>query len=177
LSRRSKATSISDKPLTINGWTIYAHPLFLAQLERLAASVTAERAKKSTRYKSGANAKVLANIVELALRRIPQDPSLPRYRQGDTLGKNYKHWFREKFSNGRFRLFFRYELASKVIIYAWVNDAKTLRSYGSATDAYAVFASMLGRGHPPDDWNELLKQCASPEVPRRMRRTIEDQSG
>ena len=54
------------------------HPLFLAQLERPAASVEAERAKNPARYKSGANVKVLANIVELALQRIPQDPTLPR---------------------------------------------------------------------------------------------------
>jgi toxin YhaV len=114
---------------------------------------------------------VLANIVELALRRIPQDPALPRYRQGDTLGKNYKHWFREKFFNGRFRLFFRYDLTSKIIVYAWVNDSKTLRAYGSATDAYAVFASM------PDNWNELLKQSASPDALQRIGKTIEGESG
>jgi toxin YhaV len=119
---------------------------------------------------------VLANIVELALKRIPQDPTLPRYRQGDTLGKNYKHWFREKFSNGRFRLFFRYDLASKIIVYAWVNDSKTLRGYGSATDAYAVFSSMLGSGNPPDSWNELLKQCASPDALQRIEKTIEGES-
>jgi toxin YhaV len=138
--------------------------------------VEAERTKNPSRYKSGANAKVLANIVELALKRIPQDPTLPRYRQGDTLGKNHKHWFREKFSNGRFRLLFRYDLASKVIIYAWVNDSKTLRAYGSATDAYAVFSSMLSRGNPPDDWNGLLKQCASLDVLQRIEKTIEDES-
>jgi toxin YhaV len=130
--------------------------------------VAAERAKNPSRYKSGANAKVLANIVELALKRIPQDPTLPRYRQGDTLGKDYKHWFREKFSNGRFRLFFRYDLASKIIVYAWVNDTKTLRTYGSASDAYAVFASMLKRGNPPDDWNGLLKACVSPDALKRI---------
>jgi toxin YhaV len=139
--------------------------------------VEAERAKSPSRYKSGANAKVLANIVELALKRIPQDPTLPRYRQGDTLGKNYKHWFREKFSNGRFRLFFRYDLASKIIVYAWVNDSKTLRSYGAASDAYAVFSSMLSRGNPPDNWNELLKQCASPDVLQRIETTIRGESG
>jgi toxin YhaV len=138
--------------------------------------VEAERTKNPLRYKSGANAKVLANIVELALKRIPQDPTLPRYRQGDTIGKNYKHWFREKFSNGRFRLFFRYDLASKIIIYAWVNDSKTLRTYGSATDAYAVFSSMLSRGNPPDDWNALLKQCASPDVLQRIEKTVEGES-
>jgi toxin YhaV len=139
--------------------------------------VEAERAKSPSRYKSGANAKVLANIVELALKRIPQDPTLPRYRQGDTLGKNYKHWFREKFSNGRFRLLFRYDLASKIIVYAWVNDSKTLRSYGAASDAYAVFSSMLSRGNPPDNWNELLKQCASPDVLQRIETTIRGESG
>jgi toxin YhaV len=106
---------------------------------------------------------VLANIVELALQRIPQHPTLPRYRQGDKLGKAHKHWFREKFSNGRFRLFFRYDLASRIIVYAWVNDSMTLRTYGSASDAYAVFASMLKRGNPPDGWSELLKQCVSPD--------------
>jgi toxin YhaV len=120
---------------------------------------------------------VLANIVELALRRIPQDPTLPRYRQGDTLRKAYKHWFREKFSNGRFRLFFRYDLASKIIVYAWANDSKTLRNYGSATDAYAVFSSMLSRGNPPDDWNELIRQCASPDALQRIEKTIEGESG
>ena len=136
--------------------------------------MAAERVKNPSRYKSGANAKLLANTVELALKRIPQDPTLPRYRQGDTLGKAYKHWFREKFSNGRFRLFFRYDLASKVIVYAWVNDNKTLRTYGSASDAYAVFSSMLKRGNPPDDWNGLLKQSVSPDALRRIGRTIEN---
>jgi toxin YhaV len=110
---------------------------------------------------------VLANLVEIALKRIPQDPTLARYRQGATLGKRRTHWFREKFSNGRFRLFFRYDLASRIIIYAWVNDSKTLRSYGSATDAYAVFASMLARGNPPDDWNALLAQCEGLDAVRR----------
>jgi toxin YhaV len=119
---------------------------------------------------------VLASIVELALKRIPQDPTLPRYRQGDTLGKDYKHWFREKFGNGRFRLFFRYDLASKIIIYAWVNDTKTLRTYGSASDAYAVFAAMLKRRNPPDDWNSLLKACVSPEALKRIGGTTGDAS-
>ena len=118
---------------------------------------------------------MLANIVELALKRIPQDPALPRYRQGDTLGKDYKHWFREKFSNGRFRLFFRYDLASKIIVYAWVNDSKTLRTYGSASDAYAVFASMLRRGNPPDGWGELLKQCIDADALTRVGEVTEDE--
>jgi toxin YhaV len=68
-------------------------------------------------------------------------------------------------------------LASKIIVYAWVNDSKTLRTCGSATDAYAVFASMLARGNPPDNWNELLKQSASPDALQRIGKTIESESG
>ena len=117
---------------------------------------------------------MLANIVEIALKRIPQDPTLPRYRQGGTLGEGRKHWFREKFSNGRFRLFFRYDLASRIIVYAWVNDSKTLRTYGSATDAYAVFAAMLARGHPPDDWKALLAQCEPPDELQQLLRSIDE---
>lgn len=61
------------------------------------------------------------------------------YRQGSTLGDDYRHWFRAKFGNGRFRLFFLYDSMAKVIIFAWVNDETTLRTYGAKTDAYKVF--------------------------------------
>jgi hypothetical protein len=39
---------------------------------------------------------------------IPADPSRREYRQGNTLGEAYRHWFRAKFF-GRFRLFFCYD--------------------------------------------------------------------
>jgi len=61
----------------------------------------------------------------------------------------------------RFRLFFRYDLASKIIVYAWVNDEQTLRSVGSKSDPYAVFSKMLSRGYPPDDWDELVRTSRS----------------
>jgi toxin YhaV len=51
-----------------------------------------------------------------------------------------------------------------------------LRTYGSASDAYAVFSSMLSRGDPPDDWNELRKQCVSADALQLIGRTIEDGS-
>lgn len=57
----------------------------------------------------------------------------------------------------QYRLFFRYHLESKVIVYAWVNDEKNKRAYGSKTDAYKVFESMLKSGHRPDGWDDLLK--------------------
>ena len=89
---------------------------------------------------------------------IPQDPSRPEYRQGNTLGEGRKYWFRAKFFQ-QYRLFFRFHAPSKVIVYAWVNDDKTKRAYQSNDDAYRVFRKMLESGHPPDDWDRLLTEA------------------
>jgi toxin YhaV len=103
----------------------------------------------------------LKAIATIAFDRIPSDPTNQRYRLGETLGPANKHWFRDKFGNGRFRLFFRFDSRSKIIIYAWVNDESTLRTYGADTDAYVVFAKMLAGGNPPDSWDELLAACSA----------------
>jgi toxin YhaV len=74
---------------------------------------------------------------------IPRDPNAPEFRQGNTLGRDNRHWFRAKFHQ-RYRLFYRFATKEKVIIYAWLNDEKTLRKAGSKTDPYpnrsALFA-------------------------------------
>ena len=147
--------------LKINGWTLYAHPLFLDQLDRLTKAVESETQKNPDTLRETNNAKLLASIIEIAFRRIPADPTDKRYRQGSTLGDKYKHWLRDKFGNGRFRLFFRYDSKAKLIIYAWVNDDDSKRTYGSKNDAYAVFRKMLEAGNSPDSWDELLSQCSA----------------
>ena len=124
-------------------------------------AVDARRKKDPENHKTTANAKLLAQIFEVAFNRIPQNPEDKRYRQGDTLGDEYKHWFREKFGNGRFRLFFRFEKRSKILVYAWVNDETTLRTRGSKSVAYAVFAKMLDGGNPPDGWSALVAACTA----------------
>jgi toxin YhaV len=98
----------------------------------------------------------LAAILKLAYEVIPQDPTLAIYRQGTTLGENHKHWLRAKFFQ-QYRLFFRYHEASKIIVYAWVNGENTKRAYESKDDAYRVFSKMLKQGHPPDNWETLIK--------------------
>lgn len=143
--------------ITANGWTLYTHPLFAEQVENLAAAVETARAKDPKAYRSSANAKLLAAIAKLMFEIIPADPSRRDFRQGATLGPSRKHWFRAKFGNGRFRLFFRYSSSARIIIYAWVNDANSLRSYGAKSDAYAVFKTMLDKGNPPDEWDALAR--------------------
>ncbi|MBR0560513.1 type II toxin-antitoxin system YhaV family toxin [Neokomagataea anthophila] len=152
----------------VNGWTLLAHPLFLDQLEKLTATVEAVKAKKPDDYQSNANTKLLAALNRLVFERIPADPTLAIYRQGSTLGGDTKHWFRVKFGNGRFRLFFRYSSAAKIIIFAWVNDETTLRTYGAKNDAYRVFKGMLDNGQPPNDWEELYRAVSQKTVAERL---------
>ena len=154
---QSKAMSASDNLTVSHGWTLAAHPLFLDQLERLVAAVETERLKSVAGSRPTANAKLLAALFRLVFDIIPSNPGNPDYRQGSTLGQDRKHWFRAKFGNQRFRLFFRYSTQAKLIIFAWVNDEQSLRTYGARTDAYAVFRSMLDSGNPPEDWTELSK--------------------
>ncbi|WP_176508245.1 MULTISPECIES: type II toxin-antitoxin system YhaV family toxin [Pseudomonas] len=146
------------KPLVIHGWTVFAHPLFLAKLEALSAQVQAQILKDPAGYTKKNAFKRLAAIRRLAFDVIPQDPTKAEYRQGATLGSDHKHWFRVKFFQ-QYRLFFRYHTASRIIVLAWVNDESSKRAYDSSDDAYKVFQKMLLTGHPPDDWDQLLKEC------------------
>ena len=99
---------MSDDTLEINGWTVYAHPLFLDQLEAIIGSVENARRKDPKGYKKKRAAKLLAAVLKVAFEDIPSDPTRDIYRQGGTLGEEYKHWFRAKFLQ-QFRLFFRYQ--------------------------------------------------------------------
>lgn len=158
--------------IELHGWRHYAHPLFLDQLERLVASV--ERAEQSNpkNWRSKADAQTLAAIYALAFDRIPQDPLVPGFRQGNRLGKAHRHWFRAKFGGSRFRLFFRADSRAKIIVFAWVNDRDTLRKAGASTDPYAVFAKMLASGNPPDDWHELMTAVQMPDTIKRFVKSV-----
>jgi toxin YhaV len=144
--------------LVINGWNIFAHPLFLNQVEQLLTQVEQLRQKHPEDYHTKNATKRLAAIAKLAFDAIPQDPTRSEYRLGTTLGNQYKHWFRAKFFQ-QYRLFFRYHQESKIIVLAWVNDQDSKRTYGSSTDAYQVFKRMLESGRPPDNWENLLEEA------------------
>lgn len=150
----------AQSSLTVNGWKLFAHPFFVEQYQVLFDKVEKLREKDPKGYTKKNVTKRFAAIHQLAYDIIPQNPALPEYRQGTTLGDNNKHWFRAKFFQ-QYRLFFRYHQTSKIIIYVWVNDDKTKRAYESKTDAYKVFSKMLASGNPPDSWDALLKSASS----------------
>lgn len=153
------AATPPDAPLVVNGWSIYAHPVFLDQLEGLIEEVEDRKARDPGGYGSKNCTKRLAAIFKIMTESIPANPSAPHFRQGDTLGSNRKYWFRAKFFQ-QYRLFFRFDSTSKIIVLAWVNDEQTLRAYGSKTDAYATFKGMLDNGEPPDDFDRLKEAAA-----------------
>lgn len=151
-----------------HGWRLFGHPLLLDQLDKLI--VAADRARQSdpAGWQGNANVKLLATLRDLMLDRVPRNPLAAEFRQGNTLGSAHRHWFRAKFGGNRFRLFFRADSASRIVVYAWVNDRATLRKAGAASDPYAVFAGMLAHGNPPDDWPTLLAMSQDPAAVQRF---------
>jgi toxin YhaV len=138
-----------------NGWTLLFHEGIVGQLQKLAAAADRAQQQDPQGFAGNANVKLFQALSHLILEVVPGDPNRDDFRQGHTKGPEFRHWRRAKIGR-RFRLFFRFDSKSKIILFAWVNDEKTLRSAGSATDPYVVFQKMLERGNPPDDWHDLL---------------------
>ena len=156
-----------------NGWILLAHPLFLDQLERLTAKASEEVSSGS---REGPATKLLAHVLDLMFEKVPQNPGGGAYRHGGALGGGNREWFRAKTGNGRFRLFYRFSTRAEVIIYAWLNDERSLRTYGSSTDAYSVFTRMLEEGSPPTAWAALYAEASKRENADRLRQATQRQA-
>ena len=121
-------------------WSLLFHRCVLEQLARLKAASDKAIASNPQSALENANVKLYAALGKLMLETIPSDPARDDYRQGNAMGPHFRHWRRAKIGR-RFRLFFRYDSRTKVIVYAWLNDEKTLRTAGSRNDPYvATFA-------------------------------------
>ncbi|MEK7344982.1 MAG: type II toxin-antitoxin system YhaV family toxin [Pseudomonadota bacterium] len=143
-----------------HGWTLLFHECVSEQLQKLHAACARAKQQNPLEGDSNANARLFAALSKLIFDAVPTDPNREEYRQGNTMGPDFRHWRRAKIGR-RFRLFFRFDSKSRIIVFAWVNDENTLRSSGSKSDPYAVFQRMLERGHPPDDWAKLVSRSRS----------------
>jgi toxin YhaV len=141
-----------------NGWQLYAHPAFAEPFENLSDAVHKLKQQRPDTFADHPKAKLLKRILDLILDEIPRDPNSAEFQLGNTLGSAHRHWRRSKFLR-RYRLFFRFSSAHKAIIYAWVNDANTLRKAGSRNDPYVLFNQRLKDGNPPGDWDDLLREA------------------
>lgn len=142
----------------VNGWTLLQDPAFFEMYESLIKDVEVLREKHPDTYQKKVPTKILAGIEKLTKEVIPADPESPTFDMGNTIGKEHRAWKRAKFLQ-QFRLFFRYDTKSKIIIYGWVNDQDTKRAYGSKTDSYKIFRKRLAAGDPPTNWDDLLNRA------------------
>ena len=138
-----------------HGWNLLFHECLTEQLQKLHAYTERAQQQDPQGFESNANVRLFNALSKLIFEAVPSDPNREEYRQGNTIGTEFRHWRRAKIGR-RFRLFFRFDSTTRIIIFAWVNDENTLRSSGSKSDPYAVFQRMLARGHPPDDWASLV---------------------
>lgn len=140
----------------VNGWTILGDPHFVSALSQVLNEVEEIRKKKSQSIEISFAEKKLAAIKKIIETEIARNPMDPKFLLGHTLGPKYSVWRRAKFFQ-QYRLFFRFDSKSKVIILSWFNDEDTKRAFESKNDAYLVFQRMLQKGKPPSNWNELLE--------------------
>jgi toxin YhaV len=138
-----------------NGWTLLFHACLIGQLQRLRDASERARTQDPQGFESNANVRLFAALSKLIFEVVPGEPGRDDYRLGNTMGPEYRHWRRAKIGR-RFRLFFRFDSKTRIIVFAWVNDENTLRAAGSKSDPYLVFQRMLERGNPPDAWAELM---------------------
>lgn len=143
-----------------HGCNLLFHESLSEQLQKLHAAAHRAQQQDPQGVESNANFRLFAALSRLIFDAVPSDPNREEYRQGNTMGTAFRHWRRAKIGR-RFRLFFRFDSKTRIIIFAWVNDENTLRSSGSKSDPYMVFQRMLERGHPPDDWAALVAASRS----------------
>jgi toxin YhaV len=151
-------------PPRANGWWLLAWTEFQRQFDGLVAEVAQLRSKDPEGYGSHPKSKLLATLFRLVTADVPRDPANPDFRQGNTLGEAHRGWFRAKFHQ-RFRLFFRFRSADRMVVYVWINSEAGLRKEGDRNDPYNVFRRMLERGSPPSDFDALLRECAGLGLP------------
>lgn len=132
------------------------------RLEEITAEIERAAANDPDGFHHHPAYKLFDAVTGNILHNVPANPAHPCYRQGKTLGRDFLHWFGVKKQGmlPRYRLFFQFRSeAPKTIIYAWLNDERTLRKSGDKNDVYAVFAAMLKNGKMPNSFAELIADC------------------
>lgn len=112
-----------------HGWNLLFHECLSEQLQKLHAAAQRARQQDLQGFESNANVRLFAALSKLIFDAVPSDPNREEYRQFNTMGAAFRHWRRAKIGQ-RFRLFFRFDSKTRLIIFAWVNDENTLRSLG-----------------------------------------------
>ena len=146
-----------------NGWRLFYFPLFKDRLDGLEQEVTKLAQADPKGFIHHPQAKLLKKVIDAVETEVPMNPTAAKFQLGNTLGPSNRHWRRVKDRlPPRYRLFFQFASTDHNIVYAWLNDAETLRKENAKTDVYVVFKKMLEQNKVPTDYRMLLDQSKSP---------------
>lgn len=67
-----------------HGWTLLFHGCVIEQFQKLWAAVQRAQQNDHQGFESNANVKLFHALSQLMLDRVPGDPALDKYRQGNT---------------------------------------------------------------------------------------------
>ena len=149
------------RPRKSHGWQLWFGELFEARWRALRARVRRLKAELGeSEFAAHPDVKLFAALVHIVHETVPLNPDHTDFQLGKTLGGRFTSWRRVKRHGlpDRYRLFFKYSSSHKVIVFVWLNDADMLRKDGASSDPYTVFRRMLENGHPPDDFDGLMKE-------------------
>ena len=104
-----------------HGWNLLFHECLSEQLQKLHAAAERAQQQDPQGFESNASVRLFAALSKLIFDAVPSDPNREEYRQGNTMGPAFRHWRRAMIGR-RFRLFFRFDSKTRIIIFAWVND-------------------------------------------------------
>lgn len=147
----------SPRARTFHGWTLLFNEPFTTRYGDLSARVRGLKSQlgESDEYAQHPDVKLFAAVRALVFEVVPREPDHPAFRLKDDLRK-----FRRVKGRGlpsRYRMYFVFSDRLKVIIFLYLNDAKSVRKEGSANDPYAIFKGLVQRGKLGADFEANLE--------------------
>jgi toxin YhaV len=143
-----------------HGWVLLFHECIVEQLQKLHAAAARAQRNDPKGFERNANVKLFRALSQLILETVPSDPARDEYRQGNTLGPDYRHWRRAKVGR-RFRLFFRYDSRRRPSCSPGSMMSRRCGRRAASPTPTPMFEKMLERGNPPDDWDSLVAASRS----------------
>lgn len=140
-----------------HGWNLLFHDGLIEQLQKLQTAAQKAKAQDPQGFESNANLKLFNALAQLMLETVPSDPSRDEYRKGNTMGPAFRHWRRAKLGR-RFRLFFRFDSKTRIIIFMAMMEAQTYLAKRQARADLNAFDAVMARtgGEPPREGDRIL---------------------
>ena len=140
-----------------HSWNLLFHDGLIEQLQKLQTAAQKAQTQDTQGFESNANVKLFNALAQLMLETVPSDPNRDEYRQGNTMGPAFRHWRRAKLGR-RFRLFFRFDSKTRIIIFMAMMEAQTYLAKRQARADLNAFDAVMARtgGEPPREGDRIL---------------------